>query len=162
MFAKELVCSLLLAQKPVNEIAAIVGCHLATVYRIKRSLLNGQCSRKPRSGRPRFAHTAKVIKSVKKKVKRNTVRSIRKLVKEAGISKSSMQRLVKDDLKVSSRARVKNHLITERIKVQRLEHSKQFVLSVMKKKHPVIVFSDEKLFTINAASNPYTRKFQRM
>ena len=158
MYAKEVVTSLLLAQKPVKQIAKIVGCHLATVYRIQRSLLDGPRPRKPGSGRPRSARTPKVIRSVRDKVRRNPIRSIRKLAKEAGISKTTMQRLVKDDLKCSSRARVKRHLVTDRIKQLRLERSKRLVSS-LKKKHTIIVFSDEKMFTIDPVSNTRTDRF---
>ena len=139
MYAKEVVTSLLLAQK---QIATIVGCHLATVYRIQRSLLDGPRLRKPGSGRPRSARTPKVIRSVSDKVRRNPIRSIRKLAKEAYILKTTMHRLVTDDLKCSSRARVQRHLVTNRIKQLRLERSKRLV-SALKKKHAIIVFSDE-------------------
>lgn len=158
MFAKELVTSLLVAQKPIKEITKIVGCHRATVHRIKRSLLAGPHPRKAGSGRPRSARTPKVIKSVKRKITLNPIRSIRKLAKAANISNTSMQRLVKDDLKASSRARVKRHLITNRIKELRLERSKR-LLSNLKKGQPIIVFSDEKLFNIDPVSNTRTDRF---
>lgn len=158
MYAKEIVTSLLLAQKSVKEITKIVGCHRSTVHRIKRSLLAGPHPRKPGSGRPRSARTPGVIRSVKRKITVNPVRSIRKLAKQANISNTSMQRLVKDDLKASSRARVKRHLITNRIKGLRLERSKR-LLSILKKKKPIIVFSDEKLFNIDPVSNTRTDRF---
>uniref|UniRef100_A0A2M4DS66 Putative transposable element n=1 Tax=Anopheles darlingi TaxID=43151 RepID=A0A2M4DS66_ANODA len=69
-----------------------------------------------------------------------------------------MQRLVKYDLKATSRARMKRLLIFERVKVLRRERSK-CLLSVLKKKNPVIVFSDEKHFTIDSATNSRTDRF---
>lgn len=69
-----------------------------------------------------------------------------------------MQRLVKDDLKCSSRARVKRHFITDRIKQLRPVRSKRLV-STIKKKQIIIVFSDEKMFTIDPVSNTRTVRF---
>uniref|UniRef100_A0A2M4CF33 Putative secreted protein n=1 Tax=Anopheles marajoara TaxID=58244 RepID=A0A2M4CF33_9DIPT len=49
-------------------------------------------------------------------VNRNPVASIRKLTKEANISRSYMHWLTKDHLKPTSRARMKRQLIIERKK----------------------------------------------
>lgn len=158
MYAKEVITSLLFAQKTPKEIAEAVGCHLATVYRIKKSLQDGPKQRKPGSGRRRSARTQIVIKSVRAKIARNPVRSIRKLAKDANISEKSMRRIIKEDLHASSRARVKRHLITERIKELRVSRSKK-LLSLLKKEKMIILFSDEKLFSIDAVSNSRTDRF---
>ena len=158
MYAKEVITSLLLAQKTPKEIAEVVGCHLSTVYRIKKSVQDGPKQRKPGSGGPRFARTPNVIKSVRAKIARNPVRSIRKLSKEANISEKSMRRIIKEDLHASSRARVKRHLITERVKELRVTRSKR-LLSLLKKEKMIILFSDEKLFSIDAVSNSRTDRF---
>ena len=99
-----------------------------------------------------------MIKSVCAKIVRNPVRSIRKLAVEANISERSMQRVIKDDLHASFRARVKRHLITERVKELRVSHSKR-LLSVLKKRKMIILFSDEKLISIDAVSNGRTDRF---
>ena len=91
-------------------------------------------------------------KSVRTKIARNPVRStIRKLAVEANI----LRRVIKDDLHASSRARVKRHLITEWVKELRVSRSKR-LLSVLKKGKMIILFSDEKLFSIDAVSNSRT------
>ena len=69
-----------------------------------------------------------------------------------------MQRLVKDDLKCSSRAKVKRHHVTDRIKQLWLERPKRLV-SALKKKHTIIVFSDAKMSTIDPVSNTRTDRF---
>ena len=132
MYAKEVIARLLLAQKTAKEISEVAGCHLAAVYRVKKLLQDASKPRTPGSGRPRIARTPNVIKSVRAKIARNPVRSIRKLAVEANISERSMRRVIKDDLHASSRARVKRHLITERVKELRVSRSKR-LLSLLKK-----------------------------
>ena len=158
MYAKEVITRLLLAQKTAKEISEVVGCHLSIVYRVKKFLQDASKPRKPGSGRPRIARTSNVIKSVRAKIARNPVRSIRKLAVEANISERSMRRVIKDDLHASSRARVKRHLITKRVKELRVSRSKR-LLSVLKKGKIIILFSDEKLFSIDAVSNSRTDRF---
>ena len=77
---------------------------------------------------------------------------------EANISERSMRRVIKDDLHPSSRARVKRHLITERVQELRVSRSKR-LLSVLKKGRMIILFSDEKLFSIDSVSNSRTDRF---
>ena len=112
------------------------------------------------SGRPRIARTSNVMKSVRAKIALKPIRSIRKLAVETNISEISMRRVIKDDLHASSRARVKRHLITERVKELRVSRvSSKRLLSVLKKGKMVILFSDEKLFSIDAVCNSGTDRF---
>ena len=92
MYAKEVITRLLLIQKTMEKISEVVGCHLATVYRVKKFLQDAsKLASKPRSGRPRIARTSNVIKSVRVKIARNPARSFRKLAVEANISERSMR-----------------------------------------------------------------------
>ena len=158
MYTKEVITRLLLTQKTAKEISEVVRCHLATVYRVKKFLQDASMPRKPESGRPQIARTSNVIKSVRAKIARNAVRSIRELADEANISERSMRGVIKNDLHGSSRARVKRHLNTERGKELRLSRLKR-LLSVLKKGKMIILFSDEKLFSIDAVSNSRTDRF---
>ena len=96
MYTKEVISRLLLAQKTAKEISDVVGCHLATVYRVKKSLQDASNPRKPRNGRQRIARTSNVIKSVRAKIARNPIRYIRKLAVEVNIPERSMRRVIKD------------------------------------------------------------------
>ena len=153
-----MITRLLLALKTAKEISEVVGCHWATVYRVKKFLHDTPKPRKPGNGRTQIARTSNVIKSVRAKIACNPVRSIKKLAAEAKISERSMRRVIKDDLHASSRARVKCHLITKRVKELRVSRSKR-LLSVLKKGEMIILFSDEKLFSIDAVSNSRTDRF---
>ena len=97
-----------------TQIAKQLGISRYAIYKIKNKLKSiGTDSRKPGSGRPRSARTKDIIRKVKQRIKRNPVRSMRKMATELHISRVSMQRLVKIDLKMKSRARLKVPLLTK-------------------------------------------------
>lgn len=69
------------------------------VYRtIKRYKETGDVKDKPRGGRPRSATKANIIANVKKLIEQNPKRSSNELAQEMGISRSSMARILKEDL----------------------------------------------------------------
>lgn len=55
-------------------------------------------------------------------------------------------------------ARSQKFLLTERLKALRLERSKR-ILSILKKKSPIILFSDEKYFTVDPVTNSRMSRF---
>ena len=55
-----------------------------------------------KTGRPRSVRTPNLRRSTKAKIVRNQKRSQRKLAREAGISQTSMNRMVKKDLNMTS------------------------------------------------------------
>ena len=73
---------------------------------------------------------------------------------EAGISPTSMRRLVHDDLKMSSFRTVKRHHLTEDQMTKRRERSKVLLEKLRSgTRTGEIVFSDEKIFTLEATHN---------
>lgn len=149
------VPALLRAGLTPTQIAKQLGISRCAIYKIKTKLKStGTDSRKPGSGRPRSARTKDVIRKVKQRIKSNPVRSIRKMATDLHISRSSMQRLVQNDLKMKTRARVKVPLLTTAQQETRLHRSKALLKDV---KHAArgrsILFSDEKIFTVDAISN---------
>lgn len=149
------VPELLRAGLTPTEIAAQLGISRCAVYKIKKKLKDtGTASRKPGSGRAQSVRTKKLIDKVKRRIKTNPVRSMRKMARELDVSRSSMQRLIKNDLNMKSRARVKVPLLTEAQQESRFSRSKVLLNNV---KHAAagraILFSDEKIFTVNAILN---------
>jgi hypothetical protein len=67
-------------------------------YTIKKFKETQTVADKPKKGRPRTVRTKKLIKTTKTKITCNKKISISKLAVEAGISRQSMQQLVKEDL----------------------------------------------------------------
>lgn len=55
-------------------------------------------SDRPRPGRPRSVRTGQLLKTVAQKVHRNPLRSMRGMARAANVSKSSMHRLLREDL----------------------------------------------------------------
>ena len=79
---------------------------------------------------------------------------MRKMAAELNVSPSTVQRIVKQDLKMKSRARVKVPLLTKTQREARIKRSKKLLNHL---KHDAagctILFSDEKIFTVDSVSN---------
>lgn len=108
---------------------------------------------RPRPGRPRTQRTPKTIKAVREKIRRNPRRSIRKMAKEHQTSPKSMQRLCRNDLGVYPYKLQKCQLLSEATKQKRLDRSKKLLKRHNDGTLDNIIFSDEKLFTVEAAFN---------
>ena len=121
------IYELLRAQKRVEEILSKVKCSRATFYRVKASIGKPPIVRKSGQGRKRTVRTSKLIRSIKAKIRRNSLRSMRQLAREAGVSENTVRRVVKLNLKAKSRVRERRHLITERIRRPRVERCKKLV-----------------------------------
>ena len=149
------VPDLLCAGLHPTAISKQLGIARQTVYNIKKKLeCSGTIQRKPGSGRKRSARTKPNINKIKQRVTTNPVRSMRKMAKELKISASSVGRIVSRDLKMKSRARTKVPLLPEAQKDVWVQRSATLINDL---KHAaakrVILFSDEKIFTVDAASN---------
>ena len=128
------------------------GRRMFVVRAIKRYLETGNVEDRARSGRPCTVVTPKVRKTVREQIRRNPRRSMRKMASVIEISRRSVQRIVRDHLGMKSFKRKKVHFLTDKIKGKRLVKSKDLL-----KRHAIhgmnnILFSDEKLFTIEEAS----------
>ena len=113
----------------------------------------GTTSGKPIPGRPRSIRTKSVVSAVKKKMERNPQRSVRKIAKEAKISRSSMQRIVKNDLQLTPYKKQSRQLISEPSKQKRLHRGKLMLQEMERAAGKVFIWSDEKMFTVEAVTN---------
>ncbi|KAI6648777.1 MhmaT1 transposase [Oopsacas minuta] len=121
---------------------------------IERYEVTGGITDKPRSGRPRSVTTQRLKKVVRQRIRRNPRRSMSKMAKELRVSRRSIGRVVKNDLHMRSFKRKRVHHITTLVKAKRASRSKGLL-----KRHAIhglnsFLFSDEKLFTIEEATNP--------
>ena len=124
------------------------------VYRtISRFRETGSLSDKPRSGRPVTVTTRQMRSVVRSRVWRNPRRSVRKMALELKISRGSIRRIVNRDLGLSSFKRKQAHFLTETIKAKRLSRSKGLLTRFANQGLEKVLFSDEKLFTVEEASN---------
>ena len=120
---------------------------------IKRFNETGGVMDRARTGRPVSITTVKMRKVVRSRVWRNPQRSIRKMAKELKISRGSLQTIVKRDLGLSSFKKRKVHFLSDKIKTKRLSRSKVLHTRFAAQGLDQVLFSDEKLFTVEQAFN---------
>ena len=108
---------------------------------------------RPRSGRPRTSRTPKLIKNVREKIRRNPRRSMRKLAKEAQTSARTMRRLCESDLQMVPYKLQKRQLLSAPTIEKRLTRSQQLLNRIGDGTLHNIIFSDEKLFSVQQSYN---------
>lgn len=106
-----------------------------------------------RSGRPRSVRTPETIKAVRERIRRNPLRKQKILSRELNISNRSMCRLVRDDLSMKAYRRSTGHLLTARLKEIRLTRCKRLLQWHATNGHENILFTDEKIFTVEEKFN---------
>ena len=114
----------------------------------------GTMENQDRSGRPRSARTPAKIKALRERIRRNPKRSLRKTAKDMNISHESVKTIVEQDLKMSPYKIRTRQLLTDLQKRKRKERAK-ILLNRLKggTEKGEIVFSDEKLFSVEAKFN---------
>ena len=127
---------------------------LSGVYKaVKRFKETGNCSPRVRSTPKRPVRTKNLIKQIREKLRRNSGRSIRKLAREASVSSATIHRVLRDDLKVKPYKKVKRQLLSEASKLKRLQRSKILLNFLHDGTQLPILWTDEKLFTVQAIHN---------
>jgi inhibitor of nuclear factor kappa-B kinase subunit alpha len=120
---------------------------------IKRFIETGDINDRPRSGRPKTKVVEKNIKIVRSRVRRNPKRSIRKMATDLNMSERSMRRIVKDVLHLKPYKMQEVQLLNTTAKRNRLQRCRALKKRFANGRHSNIVFSDEKLFTIEQSFN---------
>lgn len=120
---------------------------------IRRLRETGSLEDRLRSGRPRTVRTKKRIRRIRAKIRRNPGRSQRKLAAEEGTSRRSIQRILKDDLKLIPYKKRLRHGLSEKQREERVKRSKKLLKRYGQKAVKKIIFSDEKLFITETKLN---------
>eukprot|EP00095_Tigriopus_kingsejongensis_P008357 maker-scaffold1160_size58366-snap-gene-0.8 protein:Tk08357 transcript:maker-scaffold1160_size58366-snap-gene-0.8-mRNA-1 annotation:"peptidyl-prolyl cis-trans isomerase-like 2" len=100
-----------------------------------------------RSGRPRSVRTPGVVNSVREKIPRNPWTNIAQMAKESKISRTTMTRVVKDDLKMIPYRLQKRQVLSALQKDKRIKRSRILLQELKSGTAQNVVNSDEKLFT---------------
>lgn len=108
---------------------------------------------RPRDGRPRSVRLPNVVNAVRARVYRNPLRKQRVLAREIGVSTRSMSRILRDDLHLGAFRRSTGHLLTEKLKEIRKIRSKKLLKKYGKEGYKKILFTDEKIFSIEEKFN---------
>lgn len=120
---------------------------------IKRYKETGSNKDRPGKGRKRNINITKIQRKIKSRIQRNPRTSTRKLAKSTGISKSSTHRILKNVLHLKAYKLKKANALDDNNKATRLDRCKAMKRRFANGRHRSILFSDEKIFTIEQAYN---------
>jgi hypothetical protein len=147
------IVGLFYAGMSVPDISMKLGVPQSTIYyQLTKFKTTGTTNKMPGQGRKRSARSEANVAKVKARIKKDPFVSQRQLARELQIAEGSIRNLLKKDLNIKSRARVKKHLINQVSQDKRLQKSKK-LLNLLKTKKPIILFSDEKVFDVDSVSN---------
>ncbi|KAA5709031.1 helix-turn-helix domain-containing protein, partial [Klebsiella pneumoniae] len=119
------------------------------VYRtIKRYNEDSSVDDRSRSGRPRSVRTPAVIKAVKARIQRNPKRKQKLLALQMGLSRTTVKRVLNEDLGLRAYRRKTGHRLNARLMDLRLKRCRALLKRYAGKKYREILFSDEKFFTV--------------
>jgi len=126
---------------------------------IKKIDQTGTTDRKSGSGQKRSVRSDDTIKAVEDLVlsqddKPGTHLSVRNISKQIYASKSTVSRIIGDDLKLVCFKKKKAQELSAANKLSRLSRAKQLLRKYPAHRVPFIWFTDEKVFTVSAPSNP--------
>jgi transposase len=119
---------------------------------INRYEETGSTEDRPRTDRPRSARTPKTIRKFKARIRRNPCRK-QKLALQLKTSWQSVKRALKADLGLKALKRTKRHYLNQKLKKQRLVRSRALLKRYTDKDVDWILFSDEKVFTVEEHFN---------
>jgi hypothetical protein len=124
----------------------------------------GTVSRIKGSGRQRSVRTDENIQLVNDLIlsqddKPQTHRSQREIVRELGISRTSVRRIIKNDLGLKCLKKTRAHELTVANKASRLTRAQQLLERFPSHLVNFIVFTDEKIFTVASPSNLQNDRF---
>lgn len=131
-----------------------LGISRMFVYRtIDRFLGTSSVDDNKRSGRPRTVRTAQAVNAVRARIRRNPLRKQKILSREMKIKPRTLSRIIKDDLKLGAYRRYTGHTLNRTLMSKRVDRSKKLLARYAGGKHKNILFTDEKIFTIEEHFN---------
>lgn len=124
------------------------------VYRtIKRFNELNTIDDKPRSGRPREKRTNAAVKAVAQRICRNPLRKQKIISREMKIPPRTISRIIKEDLGIGAYQRSTGQQLTDALCQIRATRAKMLLQQYAKNGHRQILFTDEKIFTVEEKFN---------
>ena len=140
--------------KKAKKIISITKYPRSTVFdAIKRYKELGNAQDRSRSGRPATAVTPENVNKVRCRIRRNNIRSMRKMCKDLKISKDSVRRIVQNKLGLRSYKIGRGHLLNDQMKKNRELRAKKMLSLVTDSCLERVLFTDEKIFTVQPIHN---------
>ncbi|CAP28364.1 Protein CBG08665 [Caenorhabditis briggsae] len=126
----------------------------ATVYRVVQQLKDrGHVLELKKSGRPRTVNTRRTRGIIKKRITRNDAVSMNQMASSLGISRQSVQSILKKDLGLNSYRLLRGQYLTEQSKKNRLEKAKKLLDALKVRRLSEVIWTDEKIFTVEPLPN---------
>ena len=142
------------------HIARDLGINRARVYRTKTLFeATGDVKRRIRRNFEPQKRTRNVVQAVRARIHRNPRRTARGLARDFNMSAMTMSKLIKTDLGLKNRAVTRRHFISPLQKQKRVERSRKLLNFIKHRPGTVTVFSDEKLFYVDAVFNRRCDRF---
>lgn len=110
-----------------NQIKCLGASRNFVYYTLKRYRETSSLDDRPKSGHPRTVRTPANIKLIRERLRRNPCRTQKKMALQANISRISVNRILKYDLKVKAYSRRKVHYLNERLRKLRPERCRQLL-----------------------------------
>jgi transposase len=120
---------------------------------IERFLQTGSTEKRKCPARPRPKRTPAMLKALKARIRRNPRRCQKKLALQMNVSRCTIQRALKMDLKLKALKRSTCHMLTIPQKVARVKKCRALLKRYGEKKVKSILFSDEKIFNVEEQFN---------
>ena len=129
-----------------TEISKRFGIVRKTVYSAKNIYeATGDFKKTVKGGAPRKVHTKQLVQNTKKKIDRNPIHSIQKMAKDASVSNTTMRRVIRDDLKMKSRAKEQWQTLIEVNRAKRVTCCKSILNWMKSNPRKAIVFLMNKI-----------------
>uniref|UniRef100_A0A8R1EI38 Transposase IS30-like HTH domain-containing protein n=1 Tax=Caenorhabditis japonica TaxID=281687 RepID=A0A8R1EI38_CAEJA len=104
--------------------------------------------RSKKSGRPRSVNTRNTRAIIKKRIIRNDGLSLNRMASQLGIARSTVQSIVKNDLKLKSYKLRRGQYLSDKSKAMRLEKCRKLLQHFQVRRVSDVIWTDEKIFTI--------------
>ena len=136
------------------EIAKRLKMNRSTVWKIvKKFKETGNTLDREGRGRKRSIRTRQLVKNTREKLRRDPRRSCRGLAAAAGVSKSTMHQVLRDDLGLKPFKMLHRQELTDRHVAMRAQKCRKFLEDIDEGILPNLVFTDEKKFDIQQVVN---------
>jgi len=152
---RKLTARQLRAGYSVTDICRSLNVSRSYVFKVKKLVEQDQDLTVVRKGGPKKKmRTSRKVAAVAADIARNPRKSIRRLAIDHKMGKTTMSRLVQQDLNMKSRVVQSRPILTDSAKEKRRKRASQLLNRIKKEdSSKVRIFSDEKLFTVDATTN---------
>lgn len=134
----------------VRSLEELKSFVLRTINRYEKK---GTIKDLPRSGRPATVSTPENRQKLRRLFQRKPSTSLRKAAKILKIGKTGVETILKEDMQMKPYKFRVSHGLTTQQKQERVKRCRKLLRRFANKQHEKIVFSDEKIFTVERAHN---------